>query len=62
MLKRRRVRAVAAVGAFAVAFGLLTGPGDPPAVAAPIRAGDIPVVGDWDGDGTPVAGDWDIRP
>ena len=35
MLKRRRVRAVAAVGAFAVAFGLLTGPGDPPAVAAP---------------------------
>jgi stage II sporulation protein D len=35
MLKRRRVRAVAAVGAFAVAFGLLTGPGDPPAAAAP---------------------------
>jgi SpoIID/LytB domain protein len=35
MLKRRRVRAVAAVGAFAVAFGLLTGPADPPAVAAP---------------------------
>jgi stage II sporulation protein D len=35
MLKRRRVRAVAAVGAFAVAFGLFTGPGDPPAEAAP---------------------------
>ena len=35
MLKRRRVRAVAAVGAFAVAFGLLTGPGDPVAEAAP---------------------------
>jgi hypothetical protein len=35
MLKRRRVRAVAAVGALAVALGLLTGPADPPALAAP---------------------------
>jgi stage II sporulation protein D len=35
MLKRRRVRAVAAVGAFAVAFGLLTGPADRQAVATP---------------------------
>ena len=35
MLRNRRVRTVAAVAAFAVAFGLLTGPADPPARAAP---------------------------
>ena len=35
MLSSRRVRAVAAVGAFAVAFGLLTGPAEGPALAAP---------------------------
>ena len=35
MLKLRRVRTFAAVGALAVALGLLTGPSDPAAVAAP---------------------------
>jgi hypothetical protein len=35
MLKRRRVRAVAAVGVFAVTFGLLILPGEPVAEAAP---------------------------
>jgi SpoIID/LytB domain protein len=35
MRSSRRVRAVATVGAFAVAFGLLTGPAGPPALAAP---------------------------
>ena len=35
MLKLRRVRTLAAVGALAVALGLLTGPSDPAAVAAP---------------------------
>ena len=35
MLRIRRVRTVAAVGAFAVALGLFTGPADPVAEAAP---------------------------
>jgi stage II sporulation protein D len=35
MLRSRRVRTVTTVGALAVAFGLLTGPADPVAVAAP---------------------------
>jgi hypothetical protein len=35
MLRFRRVRTVAAVGAFAVALGLVTGPADPVAEAAP---------------------------
>jgi stage II sporulation protein D len=35
MLKRRRVRTLAAVGGLAVVLGLVTGPADPAAVAAP---------------------------
>ena len=35
MLVSRRVRTVAAVGALAVAMGVLCGPADPPAQAAP---------------------------
>ncbi|HYJ73923.1 MAG TPA: hypothetical protein VE265_15770, partial [Actinomycetota bacterium] len=35
MLRFRRVRTVAAVGAFAVALGLVTGPADPVAEAEP---------------------------
>jgi hypothetical protein len=75
MLRFRRVRTAAPVGAFAVALGLVTGPADPVAEAAPrvlrgtrwylkdsFTGGTAGVGLAKQTPGTPAVGDWDSRP